>query len=238
MKKHMIIAVLILTIFAGGAWGSSFFEIEIASNVSPDTTFRIRNTAGTETGNLTLASGSSVGFYIGTEMALDYNLKLNIELGFHGGKYRIEEYTLFTEPLILQPVSDAMSYFNYIVLLGIRLKYDWQITDTISVEPYFIAGMTPLYMYSPSDRLQGILDADLGYDTSPSFSFVQSNNWGITYTGIGIDIDLTSASVEYSGSSKYLFGFAYRRIHRAVAFKENLKDIILRFFCITGTVLF
>jgi hypothetical protein len=55
---------------------------------------------------------------------------------------------------------------------------------------------------------------------------------------MGLDIDLTRSAVEYSGSSKYLFGISLRRFHRAVSFGSNVTDTKVNFICLTGTVLF
>lgn len=234
MKTHVAYILLLLIAGSGMSWGVSFFEVEIASNVVQDTTFDIRGPV--DNGRVTLADGSSLGVYIGTEMALDFNMKLNFEFGFHGGKYQIAEY--YTDSGLEQGTDSEMSYFNYIFMVGIRVKYDFQITDSVSIEPYLLTGLTPLYMYSPSSYLSDVLDYDLGFSDNPSYNFEQSKIWVLDYFGIGIDIDFTRAAVEHSGSSKFKVGISYRTFDRDVKFHSNVEKSKLNLLCLTGTVLF
>jgi hypothetical protein len=71
-----------------------------------------------------------------------------------------------------------------------------------------------------------------------SFTFSQSNIWALNYYGIGIDLDLTRAAVEFSGTSKFLFGLSYRHFGRPVTFDGNVVDTSINYICLTGTVLF
>jgi hypothetical protein len=169
-------------------------------------------------------------------MNLDFNMKLDFELGFHGGKYYIDRYV--TGVGGEQGTNKSMSYYNYAFLLGIRLKYDFQITDSVSVEPYVFAGITPVYMYAPSDYLSNALDIDLGFTSNPSYVFRQSDIWGLDYFGVGVDIDFTAAAVEYSGSAKYKLGIAYRKFDRDVKYLGEIEGTKVNLLCITGTVLF
>jgi hypothetical protein len=234
MKKYAICILFIMVAGAGTGWGVSFFELEIASNVVQETEFDISGPV--DNGKITLADGSSIGVYIGTEMALDFNMKLNFELGFHGGKYQIAKY--YTDSGWDQPTKSEMSYYNYIFMVGIRLKYDFQITDSISIEPYILTGLTPLYMYTPSSYLSNTLDDDLGFTDNPSYNFEQSKIWVLDYFGIGFDIDFSQAAVEYSGSSKFKVGLSYRTFDRDVKFHSDIEASRLNLLCLTGTVLF
>ncbi|MFH1706981.1 MAG: hypothetical protein ABIF71_03570 [Planctomycetota bacterium] len=236
--KHILCAALITCLAAATGWGSSFFGIELANNVGQDTVFKYAT--ATEVAQIDLDSGSSMGLYIGSEMALDFNLKLDLELGFHGGKYSLDSYLLDPvpgPPVTAQSGNSSLSYYSYVVMAGVRIKYDWQITDSISLEPYIMAGMTPLYQYSPSQNLQNRLETDLGL-AGESFTFDQSNIWALNYYGFGIDVDLTRAAVEYSGTSKYLFGISMRHFDRAITFDKQVTDTNVNYLCLTATVLF
>jgi len=234
MKNRAIFLVLLAAASVSPAWGVSFFEVEVARNVVQDTVFNI--TGPVDSGSLSLAEGSAVGIYIGTERALDFNLKLNFEFGVSGGKYRIGSYT--TGLGGAQAVKGEMSYYNYIFMAGLRLKYDFQITDSVSIEPYILTGLTPLYMYSPSNYLNAVLDNDLGFTDEPSYTFLQSKRLALDYWGIGFDIDFSRASVEYSGSSKLMVGVSYRQFDREVKFRSNRTTTSPSFLCMTLTVLF
>ena len=234
MKKYIILGVLFLIVGSGTGWGVSFFELEIASNVVQDTEFDI--TGPVDNGSVSLADGSSLGIYIGAEMALDFNMKLNFELGFHGGKYQIESYNTVSGGA--QRTKGEMSYYSYIFMMGIRLKYDFQITDSVSLEPYILTGLTPLYMYTPSNYFADILDDDLGFTDNPSYNFEQSKIWVLDYFGIGVDIDFSRAAVEHSGSTKFKVGISYRTFDRDVKFHSDIENSKLSLLCLTGTILF
>jgi hypothetical protein len=51
-------------------------------------------------------------------------------------------------------------------------------------------------------------------------------------------VDLTRAAVEYSGTSKYLFGISMRHFARAIAYDNQVTDTSVDYICLTGTVLF
>ncbi|MFC1582030.1 hypothetical protein ACFL4W_00690 [Planctomycetota bacterium] len=233
MKQYMFTAILLTVLAVTGAWGSSFFEIELSTNAAQGTDFK--DVVGSiDTGTVELGGGSSLGFYIGSEMALDFNLKLNFELGFHYGTYGIDAYS--TNIGGVQDTTGAMSYNHYMVLMGIRLKYDVAITHNCSLEPYIMAGITPVYMYSPSARFETQLQTDI--DIAGSFTFDQSDIWALSYVGLGFDIDLTRSEVEHSGSSKYLFGISFRSFERAVTFGGTVSSTKYDLLCLTGTVMF
>jgi hypothetical protein len=163
---------------ATAAWGSSFFGIELTNNAIQDTTLKVDTPAA---GMVELGSGTSLGLYIGSEMALDFNLKLDLELGFQTARYLINEYTVNSLPI---DVGNSMNYTSYVVMTGVRIKYDLQITDSVSIEPYILGGLTPLYQYSPSRNMHHSLDVEIdGGGGDRSFTYSQSNIWALNYWG-------------------------------------------------------
>ena len=245
--KHIVLILSIVLISTFPVLASSFFELELANNVIPKTTdgtFNISDYDNTNPNNptliqaqeFTLQGGTSLGMYIGTEMALDFNMKLDMELGFHFGEYAIDQYSGSSS------VNSTWRYSNYILFLGVRLKYDAQITESISLEPYVMAGVTPIYMFAPSYNFRDRLDDDLTGAADHSFAYQQDNILALDYYGLGLDVDLTRSSVEYSGSSKYLFGISVRWLNRAVTLDyeddANTESTQMRLICLSGTVIF
>ncbi len=247
MKKYALIIIFLL-ISASTSWAASFFQIEfdatpdlyggeidsgLPADAGQDFDFHAYN--GVNHAYVQLGDGRALGLYIGSEFSLDFNLKLDIELGFVGTKYDITRYS--TNALADWPISNTWNYYHYMLTAGLRVKGDFQVTHNISLEPYIVAAIAPVYMFSPSSSLRNRMDADLLF-VNASYTFNQSNILDLTIFGMGLDFDFTRSSVEYTGSSKFLVGFSVRWMRRAVEFEDSEVKPKIRLTCLSGTVLF